>query len=359
MALLRGLKLAAGVARTADRKTMPVLANVLLRTAGKSALTVAATDLNVSMSAEVASTNTSEGDITIVASTLLETVANAPGDELTLKKLDNQWAEIKSGKAKYKLAALPGKDFPAIAAPPAESSAMEGKTLGILIDRTMFATSTDDSRFNMTGCLWESDGKLSRMVATSGYALAKADIKTSCPAFGGRKIVVPRRGLTEIRKICESETIRVALAERSIFVSADGVCVSSKLIDAEFPNYENAIPTGHKKVVTVNRERLMESLHRIRPIATDDRGASLAASKGKLELAISVPEKGEASDEIDAEFIGDPISIGFSPRIMAEVLDHMESEQVAIAMGTEVDQIIVRPLGDKTYTCIVMPMRLS
>src|SRR4029434_3576964 len=172
---LRGLRLAQGIA---DRKsTMPMLANVLLRTQGKAQLLVAATDLNVSLTAELKCTSTSEGGITLGAKNLYELIANAPGDEVTLKKADNHWAEIKSGKVTYRIVGMPDRDFPKVPDHrEAAYSTVESAVLREMIERTLFSVCDDETRFHFNGVFFESDGSKSRMVSTDGHRLRKVDV---------------------------------------------------------------------------------------------------------------------------------------------------------------------------------------
>src|SRR5678816_3853022 len=171
---LRGLRLAQGIA---DRKsTMPMLANVLLRTQGKNQLLVAATDLNVSRTAELKCTATTEGGITLGAKNLYELIANAPGDDITLKRADNSWAEIRAGKVTYRIVGMPDRDFPKV---PDHREApftdVEPAVVREMIDRTLFSVCNDETRFHLNGVLFESNGSNARMVSTDGHRLSKVD----------------------------------------------------------------------------------------------------------------------------------------------------------------------------------------
>ena len=159
---LRGLRLAQGIA---DRKsTMPMLANVLLRTTGKKQILVAATDLNVSLTAELKSSNAHEGGITLGAKNLYELIANAPGDDITLKKADNHWAEIKSGKVAYRIVGMPDRDFPKVPDHrEAQYSTVESAVLREMIERTLFSVCNDETRFHLNGVYFECDGTQARM----------------------------------------------------------------------------------------------------------------------------------------------------------------------------------------------------
>ena len=259
---LRGLRLAQGIA---DRKsTMPMLANVLLRTQGKSQLLVAATDLNVSLTAELKSTNAVEGGLTLNAKDLYELVQSAPGDEISVKRTDNHWAEIKSGKASYRIVGMPDRDFPRVPDHrEATYATLESAVLREMIDRTLFSVCNDETRFHLNGVFFECDGAKGRMVSTDGHRLSK--VERAIP--GGPKlsagVIIPKKGLLEIKKVLEQgPSCKLAIKTPHLFVAQDDLALAIKLIDAQFPPYEQVIPKDHKRVITVDRQRLIDALRR-------------------------------------------------------------------------------------------------
>ena len=202
-ALLSGLYLAQGIS---DRKsTMPILANVLLRTDGKDKLLVAATDLNVTVTAELPCKVVNEGGLTVGAKHLHDIVKSLPGEDLGLKRTENQYAEIRAGKVDYKVVGMADRDFPKL---PNHREVKFGKvdaaTLRDMIAKTFFSISTDETRYHLNGVLFESDGTTARMVSTDGHRLSKVER----PLEGGPKlaqgIIVPRKGLMEVRRALET-----------------------------------------------------------------------------------------------------------------------------------------------------------
>src|SRR5215467_7701894 len=214
---LRGLRLAQGIA---DRKsTMPMLANVLLRTQGKNQLLVAATDLNVSLTAELKSNNVNDGGITLGAKNLYELIANAPGDDVLLKKADNHWAEIKSGKVTYRIVGMPDRDFPKVPDHrEASYSTIESAVLREMIERTLFSVCNDETRFHLNGVFFESDGARARMVSTDGHRLSKVErTLTGGPALAAG-VIIPKKGLVEIKRAIEGEKNALAVAFQGSYV---------------------------------------------------------------------------------------------------------------------------------------------
>ena len=354
---LRGLRLAQGIA---DRKsTMPMLANVLLRTQGKNQLLVAATDLNVSLTAELKSNNAQEGGITLGAKNLYELVANAPGDEILLKKADNHWAEIKSGKVSYRIVGMPDRDFPKVPDHrEATYSTLESAVMREMIDRTLFSVCNDETRFHLNGVFFESDGSKSRMVSTDGHRLSKVERTLPGPKLNAG-IIIPKKGLLEIKKVLEQgPTCKLAIKTPHLFLVQEDIAIAVKLIDAQFPPYEQVIPKDHKRVITVDCARFIDSLRRAQLMSSETRGVKVAATKEGITITSDNPDLGEVREELDAEYKGDAIAIGFNPKYVVELLSQMASDQVTLSLGSELDPGLIKPVTGDDYLGVVMPMRI-
>ena len=355
---LRGLRLAQGIA---DRKsTMPMLANVLLRTQGKNKILVAATDLNVSLTAELKSDNASEGGITLGAKNLYELIANAPGDDVTLKKADNHWAEIRSGKVTYKIVGMPDRDFPKVPDHrEAQYSTVESAVLREMIERTLFSVCNDETRFHLNGVFFESDGSKSRMVSTDGHRLSKVERTIPNGPKLSAGVIIPKKGLLEMKKVIESgPSCQIAIKTPHMFVVQDDIALAVKLIDAQFPPYDQVIPKEHKKVITVDRARFIDSLRRAQLMSSETRGVKVAATREGITITSDNPDLGEVREEMDADYNGEPIAIGFNPKYMVELLGQMASDSITIKLGGELDPGLVEPTGGDTYLGVVMPMRI-
>jgi len=355
---LRGLRLAQGIA---DRKsTMPMLANVLLRTQGKNQLLVAATDLNVSLTAELKSSNASEGGITLGAKNLYELIANAPGDEITLKKADNHWAEIKSAKVTYKVVGMPDRDFPKVPDHrEATYSTLESAVLREMIDRTLFSVCNDETRFHLNGVFFESDGSKSRMVSTDGHRLSKVERTIANGPKLTSGVIIPKKGLLEMKKVLESgPECKLAIKTPHLFLVQGDIAIAVKLIDAQFPPYEQVIPKDHKKVITIDRARLIDSLRRAQLMSSETRGVKISASKDGVTVASDNPDLGEVREELDAEYNGEAIAIGFNPKYVVELLGQMHADQITLSLGGELDPGLIKPFAGDDYLGVVMPMRI-
>lgn len=356
---LKGLRLAQSIA---DRKsTMPMLANVLLRTVGKNKLLIAATDLNVSVSAELKSKNTGDaGGLTVGAKALHDIVANMPSDEVTLKRAENNWAEISSGKVNYRLVGMPDRDFPKI--PDHREATFTELDAGVLremIDRTLFSVCNDETRFHLNGVLFESDGETSRMVSTDGHRLSKVERTLDGAPTLTAGIIVPKKGVVEIKRILDgSGTCKIAVKTPYIFVTSGDLTLAVKLIESQFPPYEQVIPKEHTKSVVVDRLLLLDSLKRAQLMSSETRGVKFSATKNALLIASDNPDIGEVREELDADYDGEDIAIGFNPKYVIELLSQMATDQVIVELNGELDPGVIRPLSGDDYLGVVMPMRI-
>ena len=355
---IRGLRLAQSIA---DRKsTMPMLANVLLRVSAKSKLLCVATDLNVSLSAELKISGGQEGGLTVGAKALHDIVVNLPGDELTLRKVENNWAEIKAGKVSYRVVGMPDRDYPKVPdhreAPFAD---VDASTLREMIDRTLFSVCNDETRFHLNGVLFESNGTKARMVSTDGHRLSRVDRALSGGPQLSAGVIIPKKGLLEIKKILDGATAcKLAIKTPYVFLAVDDLTLAVKLIDAQFPPYEQVIPKEHKRTAVVDRGLFIDGIKRAQLMSSETRGVKLSFGEHGFTIASDNPDVGEVREDIDADYTGEPMAIGFNPKYVIELLTQMHSDQVAIDLGGELDPGLIRPLAGDEYVGVIMPMRI-
>ncbi len=356
---LRGLRLAQGIA---DRKsTMPILANVLLRTDGKSRLLVAATDLNVSVSAELNAKVDKEGGLTVGARPLHDIVSNLPGEDVVFKRAENNWADIKAAKVAYKLVGMLDRDFPKM--PDHREIAyakVDAALLREMIDKTLFSVSSDETRFHLNGVFFESDGARGRMVSTDGHRLSKVERTLTGGPVLAQGVIIPKKGLVEIKRALEGErgACDFAVQGSYVFVKTGDVALAVKLIESQFPPYDQVIPRGNPKLVVVQRDALAEALKRASLMASETRGVRFTIEDGALRVTSDNPELGEVREDLDVEYKGPGLSVGFNPRYFADILGQMSTEQVRIELAGELDPAIVRSGEGEDYLGVIMPMRI-
>lgn len=361
----------------ADRKSsMPILSNILLSTDGPDAIRFAATDLYLSMSCKAEAKVTAEGTVAVGARTLFDIVKNLPEGDVTLKVGENHAAEIRAGKVRFKIPGMPGEDFPSLPNPGTSTfSTFDADQLGRLIAMTQYSMSSDETRPHLSGALFERDGQVVRMVTTDGHRLSKAEYKQSGEDNDATlkfSMLVPNKGIGELRRMVEevrsdatkhgdgsSPQVSVTNTGGSAFFSHEEVLLSVKLADEQFPPYSKVIPSAQSRRVVVSRTLLSEALKRISLVANDKSGAvRFVVEPGLLRLTSENPDVGEGSEDIDADFAGEGVAIGFNARYLVDALASLSEDEVVLELGGALDPGVVRPVGPTEFIGVIMPMRI-
>lgn len=358
--LLRGLYLAHGIA---DRKsTIPILANVLLRTEGKNKMVCAATDLMLSVVVTLPAKVETEGGVTIGARQIYEVSKGLGGEQVHLKRNEQNWAEIRAGRAEFKLVGMADRDFPKLPSiGDAQLSKVEAKTLRDMIGKTIFSVSQDETRQHLAGVLFESDGKIARMVSTDGHRLSKVGRELPGGPKLAQGILIPRKGVAEIRRILENRegSCEIGVHQGHLVLRVDDVALSVKLGDGQFPPYDQVIPKENDRQVIVARDELLEALRRVSVLASDKTsGVKLTLEKGRLQIEADNPDLGNARERIDVAYKGGEVSVGFNARYFLDFLAEVEAAEVKIELAGELDPAVLRPADGGDYLGVIMPMRL-
>src|SRR5499427_7813024 len=357
---LRGLYLAHGIA---DRKsTLPILANVLLRTEGKDKVLCGATDLNVTTIVTLSAKVEKEGGLTVAARQLYEIVKGLPDDEVRVRRTEQNWAEIRSGKVEFKVVGMADRDYPKLPSiQEAETNKVDSATLRDMIAKTIFSVSMDETRQHLSGVLFESDGTTARMVSTDGHRLSKV----GRPMPGGPKlaagVLIPRKGVLELRRAIETreEPCAIGVHQGNFVLKADDVSICVKLGDGQFPPYDQVIPKDNDRAVVVPRAALVDALKRVALMSSDKTwGVRFGLDKGKLRIESDNPDLGAAKEEIDVPYKGAALQIGFNARYFIDLLTEIETPEIRLELSGELDPGVVRPADGSDYVGVVMPMRL-
>jgi len=370
--LLSGLGLVQGIVER--RTTVPILGHVLIEPNGN-ALALSATDLEVGIRTQVACSG-KEKSLTLNARKLFEIVRETEGDEVALTSLDNDWVELKCGRAKFKMMGLDPRSFPAM---PSQSGGKESApakkqlkaeltisaaVLAGMIDKTIFAVSPDEARYNLSGVYVESNAPGSaRMVATDGHRLAM--IEREVPGFRMEAgAFIPRKGLAELRKILEGgdAEVRLSLEGQLAYLKRGTTEVSMRLVEGEFPDYRGVIPKQSKHKIMVKRDILFAAIKRAAIFSSERyHGVKFALSSGTLTVSSTSPETGEASESLDVEYKGEEFAIGFNASYVQQVLGVIpqgSDSTVEVGLSDDVSPGVIRSEADQQYTYVVMPMRL-
>ena len=172
-------------------------------------------------------------------------------------------------------------------------------------------------------------------------------------------VIIPKKGLMELRRVLDSgPQCKLAIKTPHLFLVQDDIAIAVKLIDAQFPPYEQVIPKDHKKVITVDRSRFIDALRRAQLMSSETRGVKVSATKDGVTITSDNPDLGEVREEMEAEYSGETIAIGFNPKYVVELLTQMSSDQITISLGGELDPGLIKPLTGDDYLGVVMPMRI-
>lgn len=347
-----------------ERKTtMPILANVLL-TADQDGLSVTAFDLDIGVVSEHPAEVAKPGSVTVSAKYLSDIVGSLPDAQVSLKKLANNYVDITSGAAHFKIVGTAPEEYPKL---PKEESAplvkIAGATLLEMIRKTSFAISTDETRYILNGVFFEprEDEKV-RMVATDGHRLSLIERELSGDFGLKGGVIIPRKGLMELRRLLDEAPDAecfLGFAESSALFKKPGLTMVMRLIDGQFPEYQRVIPKEGERVISVPKLRFVEGLKRIALMSADKSNAiRLALSENQLRIASHNPDLGEAKDDLEVAYQGPAFSIGFNAKYLVDVLSVLEQDEVALELGDEHSPGVLRGPGDRTFTAVVMPMRV-
>ncbi|MBZ8132966.1 DNA polymerase III subunit beta [Afifella sp. IM 167] len=361
------LKALAPVHRVVERRnTIPILSNVLLR-AGEDGMVLKATDLDLEVSNKVPAMAEQAGSATVPAHMLYDIVRKAPeGSEIELATGDGGTMKLKAGRARFDLQMLPDADFPDLdpGTLPVSFTLAAGE-LRRLIERTQFAISTEETRYYLNGIFFhvagEGPGQMLRAVATDGHRLAKAEIAAPSGSAEMPGIIVPRKTIGEMQRLLEdSDTdVAVELSDTKIRLTAGPIVLTSKLIDGTFPDYERVIPSGNDKEMTVTKDIFKNAVDRVSTISSDrGRAVKLSLSDGKLVLTVNNPDSGSATDEIDVEYAGEPLEIGFNSRYLLDIADQLTTEEARFELADPGSPTLIREKNGGEALYVLMPMRV-
>ena len=359
--LLAGLYLTQGIVER--RTTIPILANVLIQSVDDG-IVVAATDQEIAIRRQCIAAVKRKGMLTAGARKLYEMVREIPEGDVRIRQQDNNWIEVSAGKSRFRLVGLDAREFPAMPDPPAGESVVRigGTTLTEMIEYTIFAVSADETRVNLNGIHIERDGNdRLRMVATDGHRLAmitrpvdRADL--------ARAVTIPRKAVMELRKVLETgdEPVELGVHGGLAHARRGRVQMSMRLIEGDFPDYHQVIPSKSERVASIDAANLLAALRRVSVVSSErTRGVKLQLDAQRLELTAINPDVGEAAEELDVEYDGEPVSIGFNSRYLMDVLGVLPvDKRVELGLNDEVSPGVIRSAGEADYCYIVMPMRL-
>lgn len=345
------------------KNTVQILGNILCSVKNQQ-LSLCATDLEVGIKVSLPVEELQEGKITLSAKHFLDIVKELPEKKLTLTRKDNSWVELVCEKSRFNVVGLPADQYPTLPRFE-EKTYFEASTEALIdmIDRTEFAASTDATRYHINGVYLESlSNSLMRMTATDGHRLSFVDREVFLKSPELKQgVIIPKKGLAEFRKFLGQGETSIGLSfERGyLFAKAGESYIFIRLIDGEYPDYRPVIPKSVDQVVTLDRTAFSSGLKRVSLLANEkSRAVKHVLRDNTLEISSSNPDMGEAREEIDVEYSGEPLEIGFNSKYLLESLAVMKSEKLEFLLKDRLSPGILREAGQLHHTYVIMPMRL-
>jgi DNA polymerase III subunit beta len=348
------------------RNTYPILANVLMRAAdGK--IDLRATDLDIEVTESVPAMVQTAGATTVPAHTLYEIVRKlADGAEVRLETEGEQML-ITSGRSRFHLSCLSPDSFPDLKSGSfTHSFSLPAGTLRELIERTQFAISNEETRYYLNGIyvhtLEVGKAQVLRAVATDGHRMARAETDAPAGALGMPGIIIPKKTVGEVLKLLEAAEgeVGVEVSDTKIRFTLDGLVLLSKLIEGTFPDYDRVTPKNNDKTLSVDRSSFATAVDRVSTIASDRGGKAvkLAIADGNLELSVTNPDHGTATEEVAVSFEPENFEIGFNARYLLDIIGQIKSDNAVFEFKDSGSPTLVHEEGEAKALYVLMPMRV-
>lgn len=346
------------------KSTLPILTNILVE-ALENKLKISATDLDISITATVECQVAKKGSAALPARILFEIIRELPESEITFESTNTRM-EIRIPNGSYKIATVSADDFPKL---PAVNTKKEvriaGDDLVKMVRKTTFACSTDETRPALNGVLWQTEGERMQMVATDGHRLAKMSLDN--PKLKGlhEDIIIPPKVLNLIPRFLEKEGVEVGVifGENNIIFNLDDVILTSRLIEGPYPNFEQVIPSTSDKKMVVSKEDLNGAVRRVSILSNAlTHQVKFTVNDGSLTLSTSnVDVGGEGQEQLECDYAGEAIEIGYNASYLTEILSRIEGDEVVFELSSPVAAgVIYSPNTPKEeYLCLIMPLRLA
>jgi DNA polymerase-3 subunit beta len=369
--LLRELQLFQGIVER--KNTIPILANVLIEADGDK-VRLLATDLEVGLRSTCAAAVAKSGSLTLPAKKLYEIIKALPETDIRIQE-DKNGVKVAADRFDSRMQTLPREDFPTLPdGTGVYSASLPRDVLKHMVSKTQFAITGEDTRYFLNGALFILRPDSMSLVSTDGHRLAlitvprdsskvKAVGKDKEKAADEVRVILPRKTLMELgRLLAEGDgDIQYERGENHLFFEIGGRLLISRMIDGQFPAFERVIPKGNDKRIDFDRDRLTSAVKRVALLSNErSRAVKFQIDKGKVEIASSSPEFGEAKEVLMVEYSGTPVTICFNAQYVLDFLGVVETDSVGLEFKDEMSQAVMKPIGADSYdyTYVIMPMRV-
>jgi DNA polymerase-3 subunit beta len=359
-ALLKPLSSVSGIVER--RHTLPILTNLLLE-AKQDTLTLTATDLEMQISLSLPATPSSDIATTVSARKMLDICRALPDQsQITLEITDNRM-QVKAGKSRFNLQTLPAGDYPMMAKGGGDTSltlTLAQNQLKRLLRQVEYAMAQQDIRYYLNGLLFEVNGNRLNVVGTDGHRLSFTSTELQ-QSYEKQELILPRKTILELIKLLDDsdDEVSIEVSANQANFAFSGIRLISKVIDGKFPDYTRVIPNGYQNIFEVNRQMLLLAMQRASILSNEKyRGIRMVLGKDSLRLISSNSEQEEAEEELEINYGGDPLDIGFNVTYMIDVLTNVGTETITFSFADANSSCLVTVPGDDNYKYVVMPMRI-
>ncbi len=360
---LKGLARVQGIVE--KRNTIPILSNVHLEGVDGE-LRITATDLEVGMQSKYPANIRKPGKITVSAKKLYEIIKELPENEISFNAKENCWIEVECGKALFNIVGLSADEFPNFPSPEKHNFiSLASPLCKEMIEKTFFAVSLDESKYNLNGIFFQVQGETSelRLVATDGHRLSMIDkkIETVESLELSRGVILPRKGILELKKLAEEGegNLQIGFMENNAVISKNKTVLIMRLVDGDFPDYNRVIPRANEQRALIAVDPFLHALRRMIVLSSEkSRGVKMNFKTNNLEVSSSNPELGDAREELDIEYQGPEISVGFNARYILDILQVQNQDQICLVLKDNLSPGLIKPVEEDGYLAVIMPMRL-
>ena len=359
-ALLAPLQSVSGIVE--KRHTLPILSNVLLEKQGD-VLTLLATDIEIQITTKAGATQGGEDTAITVAARKFQDILRAlPADADVQLILDDKRLTLKAGKSRFQLQTLAAADYPRMQINQGDSVrfTLPQRAFKHQLAQVAYAMAAQDIRYYLNGLLLIADGDILRLVATDGHRLALAATELDA-GVARTEMILPRKTVLELsRQLADSdESVEIIVTGNQACFRFGPIELISKLIDGKFPDYERVVPQGNPKLVKANRQRLLTGLQRAAILTNEKfRGLRLVLEPGLLKIISSNAEQEEAQEELEVDYSGEPLEIGFNVSYLLDVLNNLSVDEVHIHLNEPMSSALFTLENDAHFKAVVMPMRI-
>ncbi len=344
------------------RHTLPILSNVLLEKKGDR-LTLLATDIEIQITTTTeVSGGDGDGAVTVGARKLQEILRSLPDSTEISLSLEDKRLQVKGGKSRFNLQTLPADDFPRMTLSEGETKqfSISQKAFRQLIAKTQYSMAAQDVRYYLNGLLLLVEGKELRAVATDGHRLAFASVEIEAD-LPRQEMILPRKTVLELNRLLvdSDEPLNITLAPNQVRFAFGTIVLVSKLIDGKFPDYERVVPASLRNHMTVGRQTLMQAMQRAAILTNEKfRGVRVVLGENSLKLIAANAEQEEAQEEIEVNYTGEAIDVGFNVGYLLDVLNNVHADEIQWSFNDANSSALITLPGNERFKYVVMPMRI-